>query len=598
MWKFEDMMEYSKQLAKDIFSGKITIEEAVIKDFEQTGISKDKARKILNELLSNSANRKPIKSGTSNFGSNSEDTNRIYQFQFDYIITNDDSVEDADDRILHKLESIDGITLEGNPGINNDYWTVEDYGLTTPENLEYFVEMPKDGLVHLYVFDFSINNNSGSSSPEDAFDKIYNEVCMIDGIYVVNGMPGDDSWSREEYGITSSRKPIKSGFSNNPDYVGDWFGKGQIDFNAIINPEDSGDVYMVKMWSGAGYVLDVYLCKATNIYDAMDIVFNWSWEHEGENNIVFDFDYVRNEAAEYYKSDPDMFGENIDEQEFEDLFISEYYVSNDYSLFARSENFFVDKVPENVLAENQNPIENSRRPIKSMAAVSKNNRMDFKSLQNMAGMYLDREGIKFTENNKGLHVDQFGDIIITAEPAGKTNRSEGRYSIELIPNAGDNDTYALFENAENDYYEGSSVDEFQEDMEDILREIFDVGRDNMRSIALSFGEDYDTNDLDTCYQFMLDAYPEFKVFVEDNEDVIKNNRKPVKSGLLDKAKGESVEQYREDIKRDVSRAIDDVIYNYQEKLGITTGDSWTVIDDDRITDEIITILKEQLEYFM
>ena len=300
MWKFEDMMEYSKQLAKDIFSGKITIEEAVIKDFEQTGISKDKARKILNELLSNSANR----------------------------------------------------------------------------------------------------------------------------------------------------KPIKSGFSNNPDYVGDWYGKGQIDFNAIINPEDSGDIYMVKMWSGAGYVLDVYLCKATNIYDAMDIVFNWSWEHEGENNIVFDFDYVRNEAAEYYKSDPDMFGENIDEEEFEDLFISEYYVSNDYSLFARSENFFVDKVPENVLAENQKPIENSRRPIKSMAAVSK------------------------------------------------------------------------------------------------------------------------------------------------------NNRKPVKSGLLDKANGESVEQYREDIKRDVSRAIDDVIYNYQEKLGITTGDSWTVIDDDRIADEIITILKEQLEYFM
>jgi hypothetical protein len=150
-----------------------------------------------------------------------------------------------------------------------------------------------------------------------------------------------------------------------------------------------------------------------------------------------------------------------------------------------------------------------------MAAVSKNNRMDFKSLQNMAGMYLDRERIKFEESNNGLHVDQFGDIVINSETDSKTNRSQGRYSIELIPNAGDNDTYALFENAENDYYEGSSINEFQEDMEDILREIFAVGRDNMRSIALSFGEDYDTDDLDTCYQFMLDAYPEFKVFVED-----------------------------------------------------------------------------------
>ena len=217
MWKFNEMLEYSKELAKDIFNGKITLEEAVIKDFEQTGISKDKARKILNELLSNSANR----------------------------------------------------------------------------------------------------------------------------------------------------EPIKSGFSNNPDYVGDWFGKGQIDFNAIINPEDDGDIYMVKMWSGSGYVLDVYLCKATNIYDAMDIVFNWSWEHEGENNIVFDYDYVRNEAAEYYESDPDMFDSDLDEEEFEDRFISEYYVSNDYSLFCRSENFFVDKVPENVLAENTKPIENSKKPIKS-----------------------------------------------------------------------------------------------------------------------------------------------------------------------------------------------------------------------------------------
>ena len=161
------------------------------------------------------------------------------------------------------------------------------------------------------------------------------------------------------------KTPVKSGYSNNPDYVGDWFGKGQIDFNAIINPEDDGDIYMVKMWCGSGYVLDVYLCKATNIYDAMDIVFNWSWEHEGHNSIVFDYDYVSKEAAEYYESDPDMFDSDLDEEDFEDRFISEYYVSNDYSLFCRSENFFVDKVPEDVLAKNEKPIENSKKPIKS-----------------------------------------------------------------------------------------------------------------------------------------------------------------------------------------------------------------------------------------
>lgn len=270
MWKFEDMMKYSKQLAKDIFSGKLTLEEAVIKDFEQTGISKDKARKILNELLSNSANR----------------------------------------------------------------------------------------------------------------------------------------------------KPIKSGYSNNPDYFGDWYGKGQIDFNAIINPEDDGDIWMVKMWSGAGYVLDVYLCKATNVYDALNTVFEWSYEHEGANNIVFDFDYISNECHDEFERDPEYFGVDLsdDYEEFEMRWFEDY-IDSENGYYARSENFFVDKVPEDVLAENQKPIENSRRPIKSMAAVSRGNRMDFNSLRNLAGMCLNREGVKFYETYDGLHVNQFGDIVINAEPA-------------------------------------------------------------------------------------------------------------------------------------------------------------------------------------
>lgn len=140
-----------------------------------------------------------------------DDNNRIYQCQFDYIITDGSSVEEADDRILRELELINGITLEGNPGINNGSWTVHDYGLDIPENQEYFVEMPKDGLVHLYTFDFSIKPDSDLGSPEEAFDRIYNEFCLIEGIYLVNGILTDYSWSREEYGITSSRKSIKSG---------------------------------------------------------------------------------------------------------------------------------------------------------------------------------------------------------------------------------------------------------------------------------------------------------------------------------------------------------------------------------------------------
>ena len=161
---------------------------------------------------------------------------------------------------------------------------------------------------------------------------------------------------------------LKSGYSNNPDYVGDWFGKGQIDFDAIINPEDDGDVWMVKMWSGSGYTLDVYLCKATNIYDAIDTVFEWSWENEGENNMVFDLDYINNECREEFEKHPDYFGDDLsdDYEEFEMRWFEDY-IGSENGYYARSENFFVDKVPENVLAENQKPVQNSRKSVKSSA---------------------------------------------------------------------------------------------------------------------------------------------------------------------------------------------------------------------------------------
>ena len=150
-------------------------------------------------------------------------------------------------------------------------------------------------------------------------------------------------------------------------------------------------------------------------------------------------------------------------------------------------------------------INNSYIPIKSMAAVSRGNRMDFNSLRNLAGMCLDREGVKFYETNDGLHVNQFGDIVINAEPAGKTNRSSGRYSIELKQNVKDDDTYSLFEAAEDDYYEGTSTEEFRDDVEDIIREIFDIGRDLVPEAAAEYEEEGED---------LLADYPEFKIFME------------------------------------------------------------------------------------
>jgi hypothetical protein len=143
------------------------------------------------------------------------------------------------------------------------------------------------------------------------------------------------------------------GYSNNSNYFGDWFGKGQIDFSKVINANGDGSVYIVKIWCGSGYILDVYLVKATDWIDAIDKVFEWSWEHEKQNNIIMDSEYIRKMAEEWFETDPDMFGDEYkdDYEQFEDRVFEDYVANSDYSLFARDENFFVDKVPEKYLKE-------------------------------------------------------------------------------------------------------------------------------------------------------------------------------------------------------------------------------------------------------
>lgn len=154
--------------------------------------------------------------------------------------------------------------------------------------------------------------------------------------------------------LTKKAMKKSAGYSNNSDYFGDWFGEGQIDFSKIINPNDEGKVWMVKLWGGSGYILDVYLVKANDFYDATNKVFEWSYENEGVNKNVFDREHLEKEAAEYYKDEPDMFGKKLEEEDFIDRFLEEYYVGNeDYSLFARAENFFAEEVPEEYLKGNK-----------------------------------------------------------------------------------------------------------------------------------------------------------------------------------------------------------------------------------------------------
>lgn len=151
---------------------------------------------------------------------------------------------------------------------------------------------------------------------------------------------------------------IKAGYSNNPDYYGDWFGDGQIDFSKVIDAEAPGDIYMVKIWGGSGYVLDVYLVKANDYEEAIDKVFEWSYNNEGKNNIIFDWEYLAKDCHEDYETDGFLGdgkpSDTMDYEEFEERWMEDMVSNSAYSLFARAENFFVDKVPTEYLPKEQN----------------------------------------------------------------------------------------------------------------------------------------------------------------------------------------------------------------------------------------------------
>lgn len=225
------------------------------------------------------------------------------------------------------------------------------------------VNLPEDG-IHFDDDNGRYNLDIGEVYDYETIscDLVCPNICQDINAFFENPEEYYDDYQGDEE-IESSKK-IRSGYSNNPDYVGDWYGKGQIDYSKIINPEDSGDVYMVKLWSGSGYALDVYLAKAEDVYEAIDKVFKWSYENEGENEMVFDYNYLENQAADDYKDykkHPDSwsyYGEGLSEEEFIDKWIDEAFVSDDNGLYARSENFFVDKLPEEYLNQ-------SRKTIKS-----------------------------------------------------------------------------------------------------------------------------------------------------------------------------------------------------------------------------------------
>lgn len=218
----------------------------------------------------------------------------------------------------------------------------------------------------------------------------------------------------------------------------------------------------------------------------------------------------------------------------------------------------------------------NRKSIKSMAAVPRTKLMDARSLwlkttdrfteENFPIMDSDCTDTRFTVEGYAWDDGSAIYILECNVEQDSFSRTQGRYTIDLTSDYG----------LTNTYFEGTSVAEFDEDLNTIVADI-------------------------NAHVSQEDMYPNFnKKPVKNSRKAIKSDksRRPVKSGLLDETKGQQVEQFREEIRRDVDTALNEICYNYQEKLGITTGDSWEELDIDYVTENIIKVLKDQLINFM
>lgn len=127
-------------------------------------------------------------------------------------------------------------------------------------------------------------------------------------------------------------------------------------------------------------------------------------------------------------------------------------------------------------------IESAKKPIKSMAAVSRDKLMDWNSLRNMAKRMFEQFGYECEEQNYGLYVPGWGFFNLSAQKVDKTNQTVGRYSIDAEASTfyskearpDDAEADRLFGKLGDTYYEGSNTAEFQEDMKDLIDQMDEV----------------------------------------------------------------------------------------------------------------------------
>lgn len=345
--KVLSVSEFERQASKLLASEEITVDEAEdLMAWKQDLIDEDET--YGNDVLELDEQWKPLNAEVDDDDFNgyhsSEEYLNSYEHLYETLVTGNIDLYKEKLNKLSKTELMDYIAWAEEMGIGREELKL--HYITASKKQSGIVPTEKITLEDGRTF--TVRYNPNEKSITTILDENGREIGVDTGtrLQLLRKL-----FHKGEPTIVESKKK-NAGYSNNPDYFGDWFGKGQIDYSKIINPEDSGKVFMLKIWGGSGYILDVYLVKANDYEDAIDKVFEWSYENEGANKIIFDYGYLSERCHEDYESEY-FYGreegkpsDKMSYEDFETEWLSDWVNNSDYNLFARAENFFIDELPE------------------------------------------------------------------------------------------------------------------------------------------------------------------------------------------------------------------------------------------------------------
>lgn len=124
----------------------------------------------------------------------------------------------------------------------------------------------------------------------------------------------------------------------------------------IINPQDAGDLYYITIWCGQGGVLDEYYVYARDYEQAIDLVFDYSYEN-GDGN-VFGYEQTQEWCVDDYNN-KNYYGDGVapkdawngDFEGFADEWYEDFESNTGMSLFAFKDNFSITEVTPEMLED-------------------------------------------------------------------------------------------------------------------------------------------------------------------------------------------------------------------------------------------------------